>query len=453
MRISLAALLSLFFVFDVAAEPVTEKGWLLITTPQLREAFEPLVKLRREDGYRVAVVDDWQSDTGRADESIARILGQIEQFRDAATQTSVLIGGAYNASNKKAFVPPAVGRHGRMRGKPTDYYFSLPDAEGGPKVAVGRLPARSPEQASEMVQKVIRCSRQPLATSAPHLGIIVAHPGGETPLERQFGESFLRMTVSNRLKQFDPKLRVSVIADIENSEFATPNQDFGKLAKDLLSAGSLFTVYCGHSSASGLWSKSDYVVARDGFAKINTKGYPGVFLSCGCFTCQTGAKSDSQIRIQRASGETETVPVATQGFGIVAIRNANGPAAVVGPYGESYAIFGKLAMDALQNQLHAHESTTRIGDYWMAVQRRLMDGKVDALTFFMFDQADGSRGKTPIAQQRQEHVEMWTLLGDPAMSLPPIPGGRGAAADKPSPEKKRAITDPRREDHPTDEAR
>ena len=41
--------------------------------------------------------------------------------------------------------------------------------------------------------------------------------------------------------------------------------------------------------------------------------------------------------------------------------------------------------------------------------------------FYLFDQADGSRGQATLANQRAEHVEMWTLLGDPAMQLPPLP--------------------------------
>ena len=421
MKVNIAALLSLSFILFPGSATGAEQNWLLITTPELRKSFEPLVRLREADGYHVVeMVDDWQSGKEQIEESVTRILAQIKQTRGSATHTSVLIGGAYNALEKSSFVPTSRGRNGRMRGKATDYYFSLPDDKGRPTVAVGRIPARNRREASAMVEKVIRGSQESLAETAPHLGIIVAHPGGETQLERQFGEAFLQMTVSDRLKQFDPDIRVNVIADIENSKFAEPNQDFSTLTQNVLSGGNMFTVYCGHSSAGGLWSKSGYVLSRDGFAKLSAKGYPGVFVSCGCFTCQTEEDSASRVRIQRKRGEAESILFETQGFGIAAIRNANGPAAVFGPYGESYAIFGKLAVDALQKQFLEHGSTTRVGDYWMAVQREILSGHVDALTFFLFDQADGSRGKTTIATQRSEHIEMWTLLGDPAMSLPPI---------------------------------
>jgi hypothetical protein len=44
---------------------------------------------------------------------------------------------------------------------------------------------------------------------------------------------------------------------------------------------------------------------------------------------------------------------------------------------------------------------------------------MDPLTFLVLDNADGSRGRISLADQRREHVQMWTLLGDPALRMPP----------------------------------
>jgi hypothetical protein len=38
--------------------------------------------------------------------------------------------------------------------------------------------------------------------------------------------------------------------------------------------------------------------------------------------------------------------------------------------------------------------------------------------FGLYDQFDGTQGKVPLAVQRREHLEMWMLLGDPALRLP-----------------------------------
>ena len=45
---------------------------------------------------------------------------------------------------------------------------------------------------------------------------------------------------------------------------------------------------------------------------------------------------------------------------------------------------------------------------------------MNALMFRLLDAADGTSGRVPLAEQRKEHVEMWMLLGDPAMRLPEV---------------------------------
>ena len=63
----------------------------------------------------------------------------------------------------------------------------------------------------------------------------------------------------------------------------------------------------------------------------------------------------------------------------------------------------------------------RLADYWLAVQDGLFEGKIDGTTFTFLDLEDGAAGKVPLSVQRAEHLEMWTLLGDPALRLPLLP--------------------------------
>jgi hypothetical protein len=103
------------------------------------------------------------------------------------------------------------------------------------------------------------------------------------------------------------------------------------------------------------------------------------------------------------------------------MRNPTGPAAVIGAYGESYAAFGMLAVDGLLRCCPESPFPARLADYWLAVQDGIVEGKIDATTFAFLDTGDGTAGKVPLAVQRPEHVEMWTLLGDPALRLPLLP--------------------------------
>jgi hypothetical protein len=121
----------------------------------------------------------------------------------------------------------------------------------------------------------------------------------------------------------------------------------------------------------------------------------------GCYACQLDNKGD--------------------GYGLAAMRNPVGPVAVIGAAGESYSAPGQLAVEGLLGCLARPPFPRRLADYWLAIQAGLARGGMDPVTFALLDMADGTRGKVPLATQRLEHLEMWVLLGDPALRLPTVP--------------------------------
>jgi hypothetical protein len=127
----------------------------------------------------------------------------------------------------------------------------------------------------------------------------------------------------------------------------------------------------------------------------------GVFFSCGCFGCELG------------HGD---------GYCLAAMRNPAGPVAVIGASGESFSAAGLLAADGLLRCVARTPFPSRLADYWLAVQAGLARGPIDDFTFRLLDQGDGTAGKVPLAAQRLEDLEMWMLLGDPALRLPVVPG-------------------------------
>jgi hypothetical protein len=100
------------------------------------------------------------------------------------------------------------------------------------------------------------------------------------------------------------------------------------------------------------------------------------------------------------------------------MRNPHGPTAAIGAYGESYAAFGYLALEGLFDCLQRDDPPSTLGEYWLAMQASMARGRIDPIMFWVLDQADGTNGQVPLAAQRPEHVEMWTLFGDPALRLP-----------------------------------
>src|SRR5439155_3858506 len=106
-----------------------------------------------------------------------------------------------------------------------------------------------------------------------------------------------------------------------------------------------------------------------------------------------------------------------EGFGVAAVRNPQGPAAVIGAHGESYAAMGLLAFDGLLDKTFTGRPPERLGDSWLAVKAGLARGEIDGFLYQILDAADGNP-KVPQAAQRLEHLEMYVLLGDPALRLP-----------------------------------
>jgi len=78
-------------------------------------------------------------------------------------------------------------------------------------------------------------------------------------------------------------------------------------------------------------------------------------------------------------------------------------------------------VDGLLRCLRKAPFPSRLGEYWLVVQEGLAHGEIDEGVFALFDQFDGSGGKVPLSVQRLEHLEMWMLLGDPALHLPIVP--------------------------------
>jgi hypothetical protein len=126
---------------------------------------------------------------------------------------------------------------------------------------------------------------------------------------------------------------------------------------------------------------------------------PGVLFTCGCYTLQ----------LEGRDGE---------GYGFAAMRNPGGPVAIIGASSESYGVMGHLAFDGLLSCLDDPQPPSRLGDYWLAVKNGIGRGPMNPVTFFLYDQVDGSVGETSLPDQRLEHLDMWTLLGDPALRFP-----------------------------------
>ena len=371
--------------------------WVVVIPPGFTDALKPLVDHRRADGLQVTLVEITNGTTG------PQLLDRLRNTFGAAPRARyLLLAGLGSGQEATAagtpLVPTLPGTIERMKGKPTDFGYSLPDSAGRPTVAVGRFPARHRAELAGMIDKTLKFER---AVSnglwRSSLLLIQGNPGGGG-----MAEFFVDSLTRPRLERLHPAWQLSAMSDNPSSFFYLPSAWLHPRSLQAMSAGQLFTVYLGHSWAEGMTSFSTNFLSAQDWSTASLGPGQGVFFSCGCF----GLKADRGSR---------------QSYGLAAMRNPSGPVAVIGATEESSAAPGLLAGDGLLRSCAEVPFPTRLADYWLAVQHGLAEGEIDPGTFNLLDLSDGTGGKVPLPVQRTEHLEMWTLLGDPAIRLPLVP--------------------------------
>lgn len=380
--------------------------WLVATAPAFRAPLAPLIEHRRAQGFKVLILETtnvvspeqiWLSQGAPLEARIRRLL------EPGKGPNCVLLAGTAGtpdpAAARQIVVPALPGRNGVMKRWPTDYGYGLPRRqEGGDcAAAVGRFPARTVQEMQAMVEKTLAAERNCNRPGAwrSQLALIAGNPQAGV-----LGEMVVAQLMAQRLAKLHPAWSLRAVFDIPGSAYYCPGASLHDAAMDSLQAGALFSVYMGHSAGDGLGSGDGIFLSRDDWASMKMGPGQGVFFSCGCFGCEWGAGD---------------------GYCLAAMRNPAGPAAVIGASAESYGAAGLLAADGLLRCLARTPFPSRLADYWLAVQGGLARGPIDDLTFSLLDQGDGTGGKVPLAMQRLEDLEMWTLLGDPALRLPVVP--------------------------------
>jgi hypothetical protein len=389
--ISLASALFIVPAHSLGQQP----RWIAITAPALTDAMAPLVQRRKSEGFEVVTYTVQRDDTAETLQMWLRA-----QQGDSDGEVFVVLAGDWFPENLDVYVPPGQGQHGRMQGQISDACYGLPDEAGAASMAVGRLPARTADELKGIVAKIIRFEDQRIGPWSNRVCLWVGHPGGNSPIEKKFGEAVIHATIGAKLQAIPDRWYVECAADFPDTPYTIPHEEFSERLETQLRSGQCFSVYAGHSAAMGCWSTGQFIVEREFFEKVKIENSPGVFVTTGCYACQLAGPDG-------------------QGYLVAAMRNADGPVACIGAYGESYAAHGQLVMDAFVEALKANDpASQRLAFGWLAAQRGIARGPLSPLTFWLYDQADGSRGRVPLAAQRLEHAQMWTLLGDPALKIP-----------------------------------
>jgi hypothetical protein len=378
--------------------------WVVVTAPAFRSAVEPLCAHRKAQGVQVEVVQT--TDVLGLKEIILGEAGKLRDrvnrlCREAKGPCYVLLVGALEpgelADPAAKVLPPLRGTVSRMKGQPSDNGYGCPGDGLVPAVPVGRFPARSTEEARHMVAKTLAYERDTRPGAwRRQLTVLAGVPAFNPVVDRLVEE--LAMARFDRL---DPSWSGRALYQNAQSRFGVPADQLHDRALEMVQAGQAITLYLGHSSAERLWSEHARYLDREDWATLKIARGPGVLITFGCNGCQLSGRNG-------------------EGYGVAAVRNPNGPVAALGSHGICFAGMVELAADGLFDGLFGARPPERLGDAWLRLKENLGRGKVDPLLFRVLDAVDGD-GRIPLADQRREHVEMFVLLGDPALKLPVLP--------------------------------
>jgi hypothetical protein len=387
-----------------ASAAASQPQWILVTAPAFRKAVEPLCQHRKNQGLHVVVAqttdvlsrDDIRAGRGN------KLREHINKLcLDYHGPSYVLLAGAYSSEQlddpENRVLPPLSGTISRMKGQPSDNGYGCLDDGRLPAVAVGRFPARTEEEARGMVAKTLDYERATPPDQWRRRLIILAGIPAYNPLVDRLVEGLALA----RLARISPIWTGRAIYSNPQSRFCLPDDRLHQRAMQYVQNGEAFILYLGHSSAEGLYGGRARYLDRDDWSHLNILQGKGVFITFGCCGCQ----------LKGEDGE---------GYGLAAIRNPNGPVAVAGSHGICFAAMVQLAADGLFESTFAVAPPERLGDSWLAAKKGVANGKIDDLTFRLLDAVDGNKS-IPQATQRQEHLEMFVLLGDPALLLPKVP--------------------------------
>jgi Peptidase family C25 len=395
------------FLLLASAAPAAETPapqWVVVTAPQFRDAVKLLAEHRKGEGFRVVQVvttDVLSGDDIRAGDA-GKLRDRVNQLcREYDGPSYVLLVGAVEALRPedavRTVVPPLDGGVGRMKGQPSDNGYGCLDDSRLPTVPVGRFPARTEPETVRMVRKTLGYEADDRPGEWRHRLTVLAGIPAYNPLVDRLVEAM----AFARFDKLDPYWTGRAIYSNPSSRFCMPDDMLRDQARKYVEDGQAWTLYLGHSNAEGLWGGGAPYLDRSDWATLKIARGPGVFATFGCNGCQL--KGDH--------GE---------GYGIAAIRNPDGPVAVIGSHGICFAAMVQLATDGLFESTFAGKRRERLGEAWLAIKRGVAKGKIDDLTFTMLDAVDGD-SSIPQATQRLEHLEMFTLLGDPALKLAATP--------------------------------
>lgn len=381
---------------------------VVVVRPQGWSAAIQEWKLYREaQGHEIAELD--------SDQSAEAIRTAIKKVADAKPNTLKFILLACDVGvlpNQQIAVPvfyhrsTALIKFGGDEHIASDSTFGDLDGDDVPEVAVGRIPADSPQQLTKLLAKSISFERSQDAARWRRDVHVIAGVGGFGALADGAIEMTTRRFLADRIPGWAD---VTMTQASPQSPFCPDPWRFSETTVERLNQGGMLWIYIGHGHVKTL----DYLRCANQWlpimtnenlpqVKIGSKSPIGLFLAC--YTGAFDAVEDSLAE-----------QLVTHDDGLVA---AIASSRVSGPYGLAMLSSGMLT------QCFEHKTAT-LGEILLNAKRQMMKPQAIEKSEVPKDQSQMlnalASALSPegydLAAERQEHVWMMNLIGDPLLRL------------------------------------
>lgn len=399
-----ALLLTLVLAAPPAAPPLGPDV-VAVCPESFRAALQPWVEYRQRQGHRVAVV----SNRG----TIEEIRQRIRQVAEGGALRFVLLVGdaaptrSESADQRNRCVPahwaPAevTVAWGSEPHIGSDNWYADLDEDQAPEVAVGRLPVDSPAELSRLVARIIAYESSTDFGPWRRQMNFVAGTSGLGPLTDVVLESAARYFLS---QEIPAGYLVTMTYSSWRSPFCPDPRLMEATTRQRLSEGCQFWIYLGHGQPFALDAMpvphGEYpILTVDDAAKLDGGRRPPIALLLSCYTGAFDAVEDCLAEellraeggpIAVLAGSRMTMPYANAVWATELLRSC---------VQEPCPTLGEAVLRAKQALAREPEQKG---------ESRVM---LDALARVL------SPAPSKLAAERQEHVLLYNLLGDPLLRL------------------------------------
>lgn len=231
---------------DAPVEPPTRTPYLVVTVPPLLDAATAWAHYRAAQGYDVTVrltsqLTDTPSDGTALADAVSDAAGELEDSHPGAL-VHVLLLGDVEVEGRGGI--PTVACTSYYGGGYTDNYYAGRKRSAAPRYAVGRVPARSLDQALAYLEKVQTTEAfTDLGTYNRRFFFYAGASGFDADLA-----SLVESLVLQGLTNLDPAFDIiGAYNDPYSSFYYTP---FDEKIAELLNSGSVLAMYLGHGASN-----------------------------------------------------------------------------------------------------------------------------------------------------------------------------------------------------------